>query len=104
MADCPHHSDRCIGGFVIFGDTERAARYVFPFVDRRWRAPFVVGDLLGFPPRILGGPFRLDNYRYRTTARLSELRPLERVPLEEFGAIPHFHPWWVVRGGSGGRR
>src|SRR2546428_11497941 len=83
MADCPHHSDRCIGGFVIFGDTERAARYVFPFVDRRWRVPFVVVDLLGFPPRILEGPFRLDNYRYRTTLRLSDLRPIESVPLAD---------------------
>ena len=60
---------------------------MFPFVDRRWRVPFVVVDLLGFPPRILEGPFRLDNYRYRTTMRLSELRPIEAVPLGELGAL-----------------
>jgi len=77
---------------------------VFPFVDRRWRVPFVVVDLLGFPPRILEGPFRLDNYRYRTTARLSELRPIESVPLEEFGALLHFDPWWVFRGVLGVQR
>src|SRR3989442_4538830 len=98
IADCTHHSDRCIGALVILGDTERAARYVCPFVDRRWRVPFVVVDLLGCPPRILEGPFRLDNYRYRTTTRLSELRPIESVPLGEFGALLHFDPWWVFRG------
>src|SRR3989454_10949633 len=97
MADCPHHSDRCIGGFVIFGDTERAARYVFPFVDRRWRVPFVGVDLLGFPPRILEGPFRLDNYRDRTTTRASELRPTGPPPLREVGAPPPLDPVAEVR-------
>ena len=77
---------------------------MFPFVDRRWRVPFVVVDLLGFPPRILEGPFRLDNYRYRTTTRLSELRPIESVPLGEFGALLHFDPWWVFRGVLGVQR
>ena len=56
------------------------------------------------PPRVLEGPFRLDNYRYRTTLRLSELRPIESVPVEEFGALLHFDPWWVFRGVSGVRR
>ena len=66
--------------------------------------PFVVVDLLGFPPRVLDGPFRLDYYRYRTTLRLSELRPIESVPVGEFGALLHFDPWWVFRSVSGVRR
>jgi hypothetical protein len=66
--------------------------------------PFVLVNVLGFPPRILEGPFRLDNFRYRTTVGLSDLRPIESVPLGEFGALVHYDPWWTLRGVSGVQR
>ncbi len=80
---------------------ERPVRYIFPFVDRRWRVPFVVVDFLEVPPKILEGPFRLDNYRYRTTMRISQLRPVESVTIEELRALVHYDPWWVFRWVSG---
>lgn len=86
---------------LVFGGEERLTRYVFPFVDRRWRVPFVVVDFPDSPPKLIEGPFRFDRFRYRTPTRVSELRSIESVALDDFRSLIHFDPWWVFRGVSG---
>jgi hypothetical protein len=86
---------------IAFADAERAASYVFPFVDRRWRVPFVVLDLTDGPRMVLDGPFRLDRFRFRTSLRTSDLRRIESVSLEDLNELVHYDPWWVFRRASG---
>jgi hypothetical protein len=86
---------------IVFADTERAADYMFPFVDRRWRVPFVVLDLRMGPPYVLDGPLRVDRFRFRTPFRLSDLRRIESVSIEELANLVHYDPWWVFRRVSG---
>ena len=82
---------------IVFADSERAANYVFPFVDRKWRVPFVVADLGLGPPWVLDGPFRLDRFRFRTALRSNDLRRIESVPLADLAGLIHYDPWWVFR-------
>jgi len=81
----------------VFSDAERDVRYVFPFVDRRWRVPFVIVDLSAGAPLVLDGPFRVDQFRFRTALRSNELRRIESIPIEELGQLVHYDPWWVFR-------
>ncbi len=82
---------------MAFADAERAADYVFPFVDRRWRVPFIVVDLAMGLPMVLDGPFRLDQFRFRTALHISDLRRIESVSLEDLEGLVHYDPWWVLR-------
>jgi len=75
--------------------------YLFPFVDRRWRVPFVVVDLSIGAPLVLDGPFRVDQFRFRTALRTNDLRRIESIPLEELKQLVHYDPWWVFRRVSG---
>ena len=86
---------------IAFSDTERAVSYVFPFVDRRWRVPFIVVALSMGAPLVLDGPFRLDQFRFRTALRTSDLRRIESVSLEDLEGLVHYDPWWVFRRVSG---
>src|SRR2546422_5571508 len=86
---------------IAFADTERAANYVFPFIDRRWRVPFIVVDLSMGPPCVLGGPVRGGQYRFRTPLGTSDLRRIESVPLDELAKLVHYDPWWMFRRVSG---
>ena len=88
----------------VFSDAERDVRYVFPFVDRRWRVPFVVVDLSVGAPLVLDGPFRVDQFRFRTTLRSNDLRRVESIPIEELGQLVHYDPWWVFRRVTGVNR
>ncbi len=67
---------------IVFSDAERDVSYVFPFVDRRWRVPFVVVALSAGAPLVLDGPY---------------LRRIESIPLEDLGQLVHYDPWWVFR-------
>src|SRR5437763_14555057 len=89
---------------IVFADSERAASHVFPFVDRRWRVPFVVVNFSEGRPMVLDAPFRPDRFRFRTALRVRDLRRIESGPLQEFYELVHFDPWWVFRRGSGGAR
>src|SRR5437899_12768984 len=82
---------------IAFADTERAANYVFPFIDRRWRVPFIVVDLSMGPPCVLEVPIRADQYRFRTPLGTSDLRRIESVPLDELAKLVHYDPWWMFR-------
>jgi len=86
---------------IVFADAEHTADYVFPFIDRRWRVAFLVLDLSMGPPWILDGPFRVDQFRFRTPLRTSDLRRIESVPLDELAKLVHYDPWWVFRRVSG---
>ncbi len=86
---------------IVFADAERTADYMFPFIDRRWRVPLIVLDLSMGPPWILDGPFRVDQFRFRTPLRTSDLRRIESVPLDELAKLVHYDPWWVFRRVSG---
>src|SRR5437899_3469919 len=86
---------------IVFADAERTADYMFPFIDRRWRVPFIVVDLSMGPPWVLDGPIRVDQYRFRTPLRTSDLRRIESVPLDELAKLVHYDPWWVFRRVSG---
>jgi len=82
---------------IVFSDAERDVSYVFPFVDRRWRVPFVVVALSAGAPLVLDGPFRVDQFRFRTALRANDLRRIESIPLEDLGQLVHYDPWWVFR-------
>ena len=82
---------------IVFSDAERDVSYVFPFVDRRWRVPFVIVDLGVGAPLVLDGPFRVDQFRFRTALRSNDLRRIESIPIEELGQFVHYDPWWVFR-------
>jgi len=86
---------------IVFADEERTANYVFPFIDRRWRVPFVVLVLSMGPPWVLDGPLRVDQFRFRTPLRMSDLRRIESVTLDELAKLAHYDPWWVFRRVSG---
>ncbi len=86
---------------IAFADTERAANYVFPFIDRRWRVPFIVVDLSMGPPCVLEVPIRVDQYRFRTPLGTSDLRRIESVPLDELAKLVHYDPGWMFRRVSG---
>ena len=86
---------------IVFADAERTAAYVFPFIDRRWRVPFILLDLSMGRPWILDGPFRVDQFRFRTALRTSDLRRIESVPLDELAKLVHYDPSWVFRRVSG---
>jgi hypothetical protein len=86
---------------IVFADSERTAGYVFPFIDRRWRVPFLVVDLAIGPPMVLDGPFRVDQFRFRTALRIRDLRRIESVSLEDLEQLVHYDPWWVFRRASG---
>jgi len=86
---------------VVFSDAERAVSYVFPFVDRRWRVPFVIVNLSTDAPLVLDGPFRIDQFRFRTALRSNDLRRIESIPLEDLEQLVHYDPWWVFRQVSG---
>ena len=86
---------------IVFADAERTASYLFPFIDRRWRVPFVAVDLSMGRPWILDGPFRVDQFRFRTSLRMSDLRRFESVPLDDLAKLVHYDPWWVFRRVSG---
>ena len=86
---------------IVFADSERAASHVFPFVDRRWRVPFVVVNFSEGRPMVLDAPFRPDRFRFRTALRVRDLRRIESVPLQDFDELVHFDPWWVFRRVSG---
>src|SRR6266705_1152815 len=72
---------------IVFADAERTADYMFPFIDRRWRVPLIVLDLSMGPPRILDGPFRVDQVRFRTPLRTSDLRRSESAGLDRLQGI-----------------
>ena len=82
---------------IVFSDAERAVSYVFPFVDRRWRVPFVIVNLSTDAPLVLDGPFRIDQFRFRTALRSNDLRRIESIPLEDLEQLVHYDPWWVFR-------
>jgi len=82
---------------IVFSDGERDASYLFPFVDRRWRVPFVVVALSVGAPLVLDGPLRLDQFRFRTALRSNDLRRIESIPLEDLEQLVHYDPWWVFR-------
>src|SRR5947209_19442535 len=86
---------------IVFSDEELAVSYVFPFVDRRWRVPFVVVALSMGAPLVLDGPFRVDQFRFRTALRTNDLRRIESIPLEDLEQLVHYDPWWVFRRVSG---
>lgn len=86
---------------IVFSDAERAVSYVFPFVDRRWRVPFVVVDLSAGAPLVLDGPFRVDQVRFRTALGSNDLRRIESIPLKDLEGLVHYDPWWVFRRVSG---
>jgi len=86
---------------IVFSDAERDVSYVFPFVDRRWRVPFVVVALSVGAPLVLDGPFRVDQFRFRTALRANDLRRIESIPLEDLEQLVHYDPWWVFRRVSG---
>ncbi len=86
---------------IVFADGERTADYVFPFIDRRWRVPFIMVDLSMGLPWILDGPFRVDQFRFRTPLRTSDLRRIESVSIDELSKLVHYDPWWVLRRVSG---
>src|SRR2546425_10379196 len=86
---------------IVFADAEHTADYVFPFIDRRWRVAFLVLDLSIGPSWILDGPFRVDQFRFRTALRTSDLRRIESVPLDELAKLVHYDPSWVFRRVSG---
>ncbi len=86
---------------IVFADSERAASHVFPFVDRRWRVPFVVVNFSEGRPMVLDAPFRPDRFRFRTALRIGDLRRIESVSLQDFDELVHFDPWWVFRRVSG---
>jgi len=88
----------------VFSDAERDVSYVFPFVDRRWRVPFVIMDLSVGAPLVLDGPFRVDQFRFRTALRSNDLRRVESIPIEELGQLVHYDPWWVFRRVTGVNR
>ena len=89
---------------ILFADSEVEARYILPFVDRRWKIPFAVLDLREGRPLVFDGPFRLDRFRFRTVSRTDELRPIESVSLDELRELAHFDPWWVFRRSTGVQR
>ena len=72
---------------IVFADSERAASHVFPFVDRRWRVPFVVVNFSEGRPMVLDAPFRPDRFRFRTALRILDLRRIESVPLQAFDEL-----------------
>jgi len=82
---------------IVFSDAERDVRYLFPVVDRRWRVPFVIVDLSVGAPLVLDGPFRADQFRFRTALRSNDLRRIESIPIEGLGQLVHYDPWWVFR-------
>jgi len=86
---------------IVFSDAERAVSYVFPFVDRRWRVPFVIVNLSIDAPLVLDGPFRIHQFRFRTALRSNDLRRIESIPLEDLEQLVHYDPWWVFRQVSG---
>jgi len=86
---------------IVFLDEELAASYVFPFVDRRWRVPFVVLALSAGAPLVLDGPLRVDQFRFRTALRTNDLRRIESIPLEDLEQLVHYDPWWMFRRVSG---
>lgn len=86
---------------IAFADSEMITKYTLPFIDATWKVPFVVLDLLGSPPRILGGPIHVDGSRLRTPVHAGDLRPIESVPADHFGVLVHYDPWWAFRGVSG---
>src|SRR5438132_11770089 len=86
---------------IVFSDAERDVSYVFPFVDRRWRVPFVVVALSVGAPLALDGPFRVDQFRFRTALRTNDLRRIESIPLEDLEQLVHYDPWWFFRRVSG---
>src|SRR2546428_12939600 len=89
---------------IVFSDTERAVSYVFPFVDRRWRVPFAVVALSVGAPLVLDGPFRVDQFRFRTALGSNDLRRIESIPLEDLEQLVHYDPWWVFHRVSGAAR
>jgi hypothetical protein len=86
---------------VLFADSQIGTRHIFPFVDRRWRIPFVVLDLSEGRPMVLEGPFRQDQFRFRTYSRAADLRAIESIPIDDLRELVHFDPWWVFRRASG---
>src|SRR3989449_9972318 len=82
---------------IAFADTERAANYVFPFIDRRWRGPFIVVGLSMGPPGVLEVPVRVDQYRFCTPLCTSDLRRNESVPPHELAELLHYDSWWMFR-------
>src|SRR5437773_6822093 len=82
---------------ILFADSEVEARYILPFVDRRWKIPFAVLDLREGRPLVFDGPFRLDRFRFRTVSRTDELRPIESVSPAELRELAQFVPWCSFR-------
>src|SRR2546428_5001586 len=101
QADAGVRQGGLLDGRYAFADSQRAANYVFPFIDRRWRVPFIVGDLSMGPPWVLEGPIRVDQYRFRPPLGTSDLRRIESVPLDELAKLVHYDPWWMFRRVSG---
>src|SRR3989442_13585666 len=62
---------------IVFSDEELAVSYVFPFVDRRWRVPFVVVALSMGAPLVLDGPIQVDPFRFRTSLRTNVHQRIE---------------------------
>src|SRR5438876_10344043 len=80
---------------ILFADSEVEARYILPFVDRRWKIPFAVLGLREGRPLVFDGPFRLDRFRFRTVSRTDALRPIESVSLVVRQDVALFATWMV---------
>lgn len=93
-----------VGLRLRLADAEFVTKYTFPFIDREWTVPFTVTDLLGAGPRLLRGPIQREGGVLRSDRTAAALAAVESVPMESFGALVHFDPWWDFRGVSGVRR
>jgi hypothetical protein len=90
-----------VGRRLVLADGHVETKYTLPFVDPRWRVPFVVFDRLGGPPRILRATVRSEGRTLHTTASIRDLHPIETIPTSDFTSLVHFDPWWAFRGISG---
>ena len=90
-----------VGLRLRMADAELVTKYVFPFLDDNWSVAFTVVDALSYGPRVLRGNLELREGVLRTDARTSQLEKITTVPLERFGELVHFDPWWAFRGIGG---
>lgn len=92
---------RLVSQRLHLADAEFHAKYAIPFIDKDWMAPFTVLDLMGAGPRVFVGTIEVKPDGLHATGTSADLRLLESVPLDTFGGLAHYDPWWVFRGVSG---
>lgn len=92
---------RLAGLRLRVGSSEYVTKYVFPFVDDAWNVTFYVVDAMTVGPRLLRSRLELGSGTLVAKEAAARLEPLTALPVERFGEVVHFDPWWAFKGIGG---